>query len=296
MHPPESFPHGEIVFQRGGHSLGFVDADGSVLTVVELRALLVGWQEAAYPVWSPDGSTVVFRAGENPGGGYGDLIIIRAGREVLHCPDKGSLGMGRVSFLGTDKVVATVWNGVDDLMQVALINLEDCQVIRSYLDEAEVLGTSAITQDGQWLALEKRVSDPLVWDIMVLDLASGQETVVGKGCCPSWSPDGRWLAYTGEDYGEISGMNLPYPEGIYLISRDNGQKSRLVSFPKTWWGWEPAPSWSPDGQWLVYHRCMRKWCSEDVTEYSIFKVHVETGEEVKILDGGVNPYWRQARP
>ncbi len=289
---PESFPQRDIVFQRallpGGKdrlSLGFVNADGSGLTVLQFHALSVGWSTMADPVWSSDGSTLVFRAlGDNRAG---PLMVIRAGGEVRRCPVE-TVGWGRASFLeGEEQIVAEGWAVTSDVSRPKMIDLETCKVIRVYLSEAEeeVIGTPTITSDGQRLAFVRWEDDAFMGrpsDIVVLEVASNMQTVIGKGLWPSWSPDGRWLAYSGED-------------GIYVVAQDGSQKRQVVSFEVK--GWPPAPSWSPDGQWLVYHKCIsaRGWCEKGV-EYSIFKVHVETGEEVKIVDGGLNPYWRGAEP
>ena len=60
---------------------------------------------------------------------------------------------------------------------------------------------------------------------------------------PSWSPDGKWIAYVYND------INKP---GIYLISPDRKQKYVVYS-PK---GGSPpstnSPGWSPDSKWLTF--------------------------------------------
>jgi Tol biopolymer transport system component len=63
--------------------------------------------------------------------------------------------------------------------------------------------------------------------------------------------------------------------------------------------WPPLPVWSPDGEWLAYHKCIldpgpKVDCSEpsDGINFSIFVVNVDTGHEKKVIDGGLNPYWR----
>ncbi|MBN2118129.1 MAG: PD40 domain-containing protein [Anaerolineales bacterium] len=116
---------------------------------------------------------------------------------------------------------------------------------------------------------------------------------------PVWSRDGRWLAYTGVD-------------GIYIVQNNpNAPPSRLVplespepslSVPPPVYQeyryteyYPPIASWSPDGQWLVYHAYSRDLVAPDAGawagHYSIFKVNVNTGEATKLIDGGFSPFW-----
>jgi Tol biopolymer transport system component len=133
-----------------------------------------------------------------------------------------------------------------------------------------------------------------VAEIVLLDTETAMETVLvaakDRFDTPAISPDGRQVAYTAGD-------------GIYVVSVEGSEPQRVVETCvvrrqpdgyATWDDWSPAPSWSPDGQWLVYHRCIRscpEWC-EDIEDYSIFKVNVETSAETLLVKGGLNPYWR----
>jgi hypothetical protein len=56
----------------------------------------------------------------------------------------------------------------------------------------------------------------------------------------------------------------------------------------------PIVSWSPDGQWLVYHVYNEHLAGSIFPgePSSIFKVNVITGEEIKIIDGEISPSWR----
>lgn len=62
----------------------------------------------------------------------------------------------------------------------------------------------------------------------------------GSDLSPAWSPDGRWIAFTGGTDSSI---------GIYLVRADGTGPRRLKTVP----GLEAEPVWSPDGQRIAYN-------------------------------------------
>lgn len=61
---------------------------------------------------------------------------------------------------------------------------------------------------------------------------------------PSFSPDGEFIAYFHDAW---TPPDPNYPSGLYIIDR-NGNNRRLVLLGSFF----NSPSWSPDGQWLVF--------------------------------------------
>ncbi|MFI5253347.1 MAG: hypothetical protein ACHQQQ_13055 [Bacteroidota bacterium] len=59
---------------------------------------------------------------------------------------------------------------------------------------------------------------------------------------PSWSPDGRRIAYYHENYNHDSS----YPSGLYLIDTSGANRVLLIE------GFAGLPHWSPDGKWIVF--------------------------------------------
>ena len=55
-----------------------------------------------------------------------------------------------------------------------------------------------------------------------------------------WSPDAKFLVFTGGRNGEFD---------IYKISRDGGEEIRLTTSP----GLDDGPEYSPDGQWIYFN-------------------------------------------
>lgn len=61
---------------------------------------------------------------------------------------------------------------------------------------------------------------------------------------PQWSPDGRWIAFTGNK------SDAPNNLDIFLIPANGGEEKRLISISKG--SLDRAPSWSPDGREIAF--------------------------------------------
>lgn len=67
-------------------------------------------------------------------------------------------------------------------------------------------------------------------------------TVGGGG--PSWSPDGRYIAYSGQyDYG--------FQRGIFVVPVDGSAPPALIPVNQPYAGELWSPDWSPNGGWIA---------------------------------------------
>lgn len=131
---------------------------------------------------------------------------------------------------------------------------------------------------------------------------------------PSWSPDGRWIAYFSDKDGDYE-LYVTQSDGMgetkqltrntkifkqniwwapnskhllfsdktgsfYLHSLDTNQ---TVLMDKDPWGFAFAPSWSSDSQWIAYTKGMEK-----SRERAIWLYNVETKEKRAITSGMTN--------
>ena len=76
----------------------------------------------------------------------------------------------------------------------------------------------------------------------------------GQASNPRFSPDGRWLAFSGEYAGNLD---------VYVISPDGGEPRRLT--------WHPGPDqvlgWTPDGKAVVFASGRASWAPAPVPRF-----------------------------
>ncbi|MBO6513286.1 MAG: PDZ domain-containing protein [Phycisphaerales bacterium] len=128
---------------------------------------------------------------------------------------------------------------------------------------------------------------------------------------PSWSPDGRWIAYFSDEDGEyelyitqsdgkgetrqltdgnktywMNSMWSPDSETIlmtdkagnaFLVDVESGEMTHMDKDP---WANQPNFSWSHDSKWIAYDRS-----SEDSPLQSIWIYNTETGEKHQVTSG-----------
>ncbi|MDW7773303.1 MAG: hypothetical protein SCH71_10475 [Desulfobulbaceae bacterium] len=132
------------------------------------------------------------------------------------------------------------------------------------LDEFNYYGDSianpTFSPDGTKIAALKRTESGRYYyaGLVVFDLANNTQWVVNVdedpdltslyGSDPAWSPAGDKIAYyLNSQYDETNGR-MKFEGDLFLIDPDTSIKTRLTNddFKNT------QPSWSPDGEWIVF--------------------------------------------
>ncbi len=173
---------------------------------------------------------------------------------------------------------------------------------------------AALSPDGSTLAFVSTRGSGMA-DIWLLDLATHKYrnlTNHPSNFRPSWSPDGKWIAFTSDrdtHPGRVSGAGGSTHGGfeflqstnLYVISADGGRLRQLTQTS----GFAGSPKWSADGRRIVYYESsvQESWDSRrrlgptETAMSQIVSVDVEQGER-KQLTGGpgmkVSPQWLSA--
>jgi hypothetical protein len=316
-----TFPGTELVFQVDAldllenyneNNLGFVNADGSgetYLTITNRLSYLLRESGASptLPVITTDDSTLAYRIKIYPGH-PGELVILEAGHAPIKCSTRGNERPSLTSHpnqimidtvdLGWQAHVLYKLSSCRKGLEAGIIEVYDQDSIGYNPSHGALSPDKRFLAYGRDFAYFKQHHEVDPYKLFVYDLENNTELLVGSGEYPTWSPDGEWLAYTGRDDIGLVGYDRIFErhDGIYVARPDGTEKRKVVEISPLYTEWDSLPSWSPDGKWLTYHKCILpddpgNLCKERY-HFAIFILNVETGEETKIVDGGLNPFWR----
>lgn len=98
--------------------------------------------------------------------------------------------------------------------------------------------------DGRLMGISHHAAEDSGASIIYVVPAAGgtprRVTARGPSYFHGWSPDGRWLVYTGRRNGEFD---------VYRIPSAGGEESRLTSAP----GLDDGPEYTPDGKYIYFN-------------------------------------------
>ena len=220
-----------------------MDADGTnVRRLTTTEAGTGSWQ----PVWSPDGSHIVFASDRS---GNSELYVISTGgehaRRLTRTPDKEktpawSPNGKRIAFVSQS-------NAEKKSFSLCTMDVDGSNVRRLLQYSDRYVSRPNWSADGRNLVFSagKKVDgDSWSWDIYVLDIGSGfvrqvtRDARVNYQAC--WSPDGTRFVFDSTRDGNWE---------IYVMDVDGANVLRLTQYD----GVDARPVWSPDGASIAFH-------------------------------------------
>jgi len=199
---------------------------GLVLADPELgdASLVLGGYPVFNPSWARNGTAIAFESFDE-----------QQGDRVLKLLSVSSNAVVPIDVMGPQSKEQPSW--APDGTRIAFVcrwavNIDICTVpaiggipVRM-TDDAEVDLHPAWSPDGSRIAFARTPAGSTSPQIVLLDVATKQRTVLTGGTDPAWSPDGSKLVFTGAD-------------GLFVIDANGSNRRRLTIGP------DHAPAWRP---------------------------------------------------
>jgi tricorn protease len=97
---------------------------------------------------------------------------------------------------------------------------------------------------------------------------------------PSWSPDGKWIAYYDDSTGEYE---------VYLLENKEGAKARQLTSKSK--GWKYPAEWSPNSRYMVFFDRSLRLQLLDVNSGKITVVDTPSFEEIRSFNFAPDSRW-----
>lgn len=226
------------------------DGDGEIFTIRpdgrQLRRLTRNVVEDGCPSWSPDGRRIAFSREYRYG--RSDMFVMRADgsglSRVLRSPGSDTCPVwspdGRwLAF--TRNVIAT--EPRDRIDDIHVVRVDGRGLRRLTLDGAHnVRPAWSVRSRIAWQSLYGSTGFNDIWTMRTDGSDRRRVTRTESNTDAHWSPDGRWIVFTG-----IDNLN-PHDHELFVVGADGSGLRKLTETEHE----DLQPAWSPDGRSIVY--------------------------------------------
>jgi hypothetical protein len=134
--------------------------------------------------------------------------------------------------------------------------------------------------DGKMLAISHHTTEDsgasIVYTVPVTGGTPKRVTAKGPSYLHGWSPDGRWLVFTGQRNNDFD---------VYKIPAEGGQEIRLTNTP----GLDDGPEFTPDGAYIYFN-------SSRTGRMQIWRMRPDGTDQQRITSDGFNNWFPHISP
>ena len=134
--------------------------------------------------------------------------------------------------------------------------------------------------DGRMLGISHHTAEDsgasIVYTVPVTGGTPTRVTAKGPSYLHGWSPDGRWLVYTGQRNNEFD---------VYKIPSAGGDEIRLTTTP----GLDDGPEFTPDGRYIYFN-------STRSGRMQIWRMRPDGTEQQQVTNDGFNNWFPHISP
>ena len=247
--------NGELLYQHGaadgGSQLVWYDASGK-----QGEPVLPETADYHWPNLSPDGSKLAFGLETN---GIADIWVVDIARHTKTRITFGPLYSGEPVWWPDGKSIVFSYGPAGATDSLYRQNADGTGSKEKLLETSGIIAYPfSVTPDGRYIAYMRH--DPKSntgWDIWVLPMfGEGKPFPVVStnflDVTPSFSPDGKWLAYANDETGRLEVYIQPFPSGAgrWQVSTAGGAR----------------PNWRKDGKELFFNSIDHQVMAVDIQQ------------------------------
>ena len=248
--PPNVRIPGEVIYVHGT-----LNAEGDFVSkeLLAMRAdgrarRVIARGDFGAPVVSPDGTKILFTR-LDPDRGMSQIFVMNADGSRVR----------RISRNEGEAYCSPTWS--PDGKRIAFVTRDQCtgssKRIALYVMNADGSAERKVAAGVGWGSDWSPGSEKIAYDtwdvdhgesIYVLDLRSGVRDRLAEGASPSWSPDGRRLAFARDADTRVS--QSPFDD-LFVINADGSGEQRVAHLEDRATN-VGTIDWAPSGSWLIF--------------------------------------------